>query len=256
MSIGFNITKKWPGQFALAWRFLTIIPFGRDQNFTPERLGKSMAMFPAVGLAMGLALVVLHAVCSPVLPRSLVDLLLITALILMTGGLHMDGFADVIDGLAGGNDREGMLRIMRDSRIGAAGVVGLVLLILFKVVSLNQCPEGFKPALLLCMPCVGRWSMLQLASFSNYAREGEGTGRAFADFASREEYLIGLAFTCAVVLFSLRFKGVLILLLIGGVTYLMTRYFAAKLGGVTGDTQGFAGELNEALFLLLGAVVL
>jgi adenosylcobinamide-GDP ribazoletransferase len=256
MSIGFTMTKEWPGQFASAWRFLTIIPFGRDKDLTPEKLGKSMSMFPAVGLVLGLVLVVLHAVLSPVFPRSLVDLLLITILIVMTGGLHMDGLADVIDGMAGGNDREGMLRIMRDSRIGAAGVVGLVLLILFKVVSLNQSPEGFKPALLLCMPCVGRWSMLQLASFSAYAREGEGTGRAFADFAGRDEFLVGLAFTCVVVFFTLRFKGILILFLIGGATYLMTRYFTAKLGGVTGDTQGFAGEFNEALFLLLGAVIL
>lgn len=256
MMIDYGMIREWPRQFATAWRFLTIIPLGREGDLSPERLGKSMAMFPTVGLVLGLTLVGLHALLSYVFPTLLVDLLVISALILMTGGLHLDGFTDSIDGLAGGRNREEILDIMRDSRVGVIGVIALILLILFKVASLNQCPERWKPGLLLCMPCMGRWSMLQMSAFSRYAREGEGTGKAFADFSGRPEYLVGFVFTSAAVFLALGLKGFLILGLIGLTTYLTTRFFEAKLGGVTGDTHGFTGELSEAVFLLLGAAVL
>jgi adenosylcobinamide-GDP ribazoletransferase len=256
MSVNIGMIRDWPGQFAVAWRFLTVIPAGRDQNLTSERLGRSMAMFPAVGLVLGAVLVLLHSLLEPAFPQLLADLVLITALILMTGAFHMDGFADVIDGLAGGHERETILEVMRDSRIGAFGVTGLILLILFKFVSLNQSAVELKPALLFCMPAVGRWTMLQVASFSTYARKGEGTGKAFADFSGWREYVIGLVFVGAAVLLTLGLRGVLILGLAGLTTYLITLYFSTKLGGVTGDVQGFTGELNEALFLFLGVAFL
>lgn len=256
MRIRIDMIGEWADQFLTAWRFLTVVPSGRDEGLTAERLGKSMLMFPAVGLVLGGILMLLRVFLGSVFPATLVDFMVIAALVLLTGGLHLDGFADVLDGLAGAGDREGALRIMRDSRIGAAGVTGLVLLILLKVIALNQSPEAWKPALVFCMPCVGRWSMLQQAAFSRYAREGEGTGRAFADFAGPREYLWGLLITFTAVAPALGFRGVLVLCLIGLITYLMTRYFARRLGGVTGDTQGFGGELSEGLFLLLGAAFL
>ncbi len=254
MPIGFELIRGWPGLFGTAWRFLTIIPIGTDGETTPERMGRSMSMFPAVGLALGGVLLSLHLLGERFFPRALEDVLLIAVLIGMTGAFHLDGFADLCDGLAGGRDRKTTLSIMRDSRIGAVGVVGVMMLLLIKVTALIESPGQFKPALLLCMPAVGRLAMLQQAAFFPYAREGEGTGKAFADYAGWSEYNIGLLITAVPLLLLLGPRGILILFILTGVTWWTGRDLRKRLGGVTGDTQGFAGELSEALFLIFAVL--
>ena len=91
-----------------------------------------MAFFPAVGITLGLGLVVMNWLLSALIPRAVLDCLLVLTMIAVTGGLHLDGIADLIDGLVGGKDREGVLRIMKESRVGAMGVVGLVMVVLLK----------------------------------------------------------------------------------------------------------------------------
>ena len=87
----------------------------------------------------------------------LVNIVMITALFVITGGLHIDGFMDTVDGLAGGRTKEDVLRIMRDSHVGALGVVGVCLLVLVKWEALNSMESGSKNAALFIMPVVGRW---------------------------------------------------------------------------------------------------
>jgi len=243
-------------RFATAWRFLTIIPAGREGERTAEEMGAAMAMFPAVGFLLGGILLSFHLVLAPVVPPSLEGLLMIILLTGMAGAFHLDGFADVLDGLAGGRDREAILDIMRDSRVGAVGVVGLVLLLLLKVFALIENPATVKGAVLFCLPAVGRLAMVQQAAFSSYARSGPGTGKAFADCVGKREFTVGLVITVLPSFLLLGLKGVLILLVTVIATEGGRRFFVKRLGGVTGDTQGFAGEVAEALFLLCGAVLL
>ncbi len=247
-----NILQK----FATAWRFLTVIPAGKEGERTAEEMGASMAMFPAVGFLLGGILLTLHLLLTPIFPPSLGGLLMISALVIMTGAFHLDGFADVLDGFAGGRDRESILSIMRDSRIGAVGVVGLVLLLLIKVFALIENPEMTKGALLFCLPAAGRLAMLQQAAFSSYARKKEGTGKAFADCAGKGEFTTGLLMTVVPTFLLLGLKGLLLLLVVSLATEGGRYFFDNRLGGVTGDTQGFAGEVGEALFLLCGAMLL
>jgi adenosylcobinamide-GDP ribazoletransferase len=251
-----EVIRNVPRRFATAWRFLTVIPVGRDDIVSPEEMGRSMAMFPAVGLVLGGILLTLQFVLQRIFPPSLGAVLLITLLVVITGAFHLDGFADVLDGFAGGKGRESVLMVMRDSRIGAVGGAGLVLLLMTKVFALAESPGSVKGSLLLCMPAVGRLSMLQQAAFSRYAREGEGTGKVFADVAGKREFRTGLLITLIPVALLLGLRGVFFLLLVGVVNEMGRRFFEKRLGGVTGDTQGFAGEVGETLFLLCGAALL
>ncbi len=238
-------------QFRIALGFLTILPASRSLDATPERLGRSMALFPAVGMMLGLGLVVINGMLDGLLPRAVLDCLLLVMLIVVTGALHLDGIADLIDGLAGGKDREGVLRIMKDSRVGAMGVVGLVMLLLLKYLSLFNLSLETKSAGLIFMLAAGRWVQVVLATSCRYLRGREGTASVFIEHAGERELLVacGTLLIASLVLFGL--PGVFLTFLLGLAAILLIKYFEMRLGGVTGDVLGAASEIIEVLTLIL-----
>ncbi len=238
-------------QFRIALGFLTILPASRSLDATPERLGRSMALFPAVGMLLGLGLVVINGMLDGLLPRAVLDCLLLVMLIVVTGALHLDGIADLIDGLAGGKDREGVLRIMKDSRVGAMGVVGLVMLLLLKYLSLFNLSLETKSAGLIFMLAAGRWVQVVLATSCRYLRGREGTASVFIEHAGERELLVacGTLLIASLVLFGL--PGVFLTFLLGLAAILLIKYFEMRLGGVTGDVLGAASEIIEVLTLIL-----
>ncbi|WP_027716681.1 adenosylcobinamide-GDP ribazoletransferase [Desulfuromonas sp. TF] len=242
--------QEWE-DFRIAGAFLTVLPVARELSMEPPRLGRSMAFFPAVGLVLGLALVVLNWVLTPLIPRAVLDCLLILILIALTGALHLDGIADLIDGLAGGKDKASVLRIMKDSRVGAMGVVGLVMVLLLKYLSLYNTPLDMKSGALIFAPAAGRWVQVVLASFCRYVRSEGGTGSAFVEHVGEREALIatGTLLLAAIVLFGM--KGFFLIFLLGLAVMALIRYFEIRLGGVTGDVLGASTELIEVFTLLL-----
>jgi len=231
--------------------FLTIFPFGNDLPSDPASLGRSMALFPAVGLSMGIGLVVVNALLTPFIPRPVLDCLLVLIMIVATGALHLDGIADLIDGLAGGKDREGVLRIMKDSHVGAIGVVGLVMVLLLKYLSLYNVPLEEKSAALLIVPAAGRWVQVVLAAFCRYIRPEGGTGTAFVDHAGEREFLVGSAITLVAALILFGLKGFALIFFLAVAAAAMIRYFERRLGGVTGDVLGASSELMEVIALIV-----
>ena len=209
-----------------------------------------MTCFPVVGLFLGLVLVAVRYAFGYILLASIVDVLVIAALVVITGALHLDGFADTADGLTGGKNREKALAIMRDNRIGSFAVAGLILLLMLKISALQQVPPEIKNRALLLMPVLGRWSTVQLAFGFTYARSGSGTGLAFTRFAGKREYIIATLITAAVSMGLFWLHGAIILLFIALLTLLLGFFFQRRLGGVTGDIMGAACEINEVVTLL------
>jgi adenosylcobinamide-GDP ribazoletransferase len=238
-------------QFRIAMGFLTLLPVDRSLQVTPERLGRSMALFPASGVVLGLILVILNSLLDAFIPRAVLDCLLLLILIVITGALHLDGIADLLDGLAGGKDRDGILRIMKDSRVGAMGVVGLVMLLLLKYLCLFNLPLELKSAGLIFMPAAGRWVQVVLAVSCRYLRGPEGTGAVFLEHASERELLIASGSLIAVALALFGLQGIFLIFLLGITAMLLIKYFEIRLGGVTGDVLGASSELIEVLALLL-----
>ena len=111
----------------LAIQFLTILPVPSPRRCDPEDLGRATAWFPLVGLLLGGLLWLADLGLTPLFPRHLTDALLVTLLAVLTGGLHLDGLADVCDGLAARGDKQRFLAAMKDSHVGALGAVGLML---------------------------------------------------------------------------------------------------------------------------------
>lgn len=243
-------------RFIISLQFLTIIRLSKNIQVEPKELGRSMGYFPMVGLVLGFILILFNILFLRILPAPVVDGILITILIIFTGALHLDGLGDTIDGLAGGNSKEEILQIMRDSNTGAIGVVGLIMTLLLKYAALVNIPHETKNQVLLAMPMIGRWSMVELSLFSEYARSTNGIGLPFTTYLRKREFLFASAIAILVSFALLGIKGIIIMIVIGLFTLGSARFLKVKIGGVTGDSFGAVNEISEVLVLILVLVFL
>lgn len=242
--------------FLVAMGFLTKIPIPKKLAIDDKNLAKSMAFFPLVGLLLGLILVFLNIVLNPFLPERLINLTLVFGLIFLTGGLHIDGLSDMVDGFcAKTKNKEEILNIMRDSRIGTMGVIAVVLLILFKYELLNIIPTQIKGAALILMCSISRWGQVMVCYFSKYARENDGLGRPFIGNVRKQDFYLATAFIIFISILGWFPKGFLILILISVFTWVLMKYVHKKIGGMTGDTIGALSELAEVSVLLFAFFV-
>ena len=243
--------------FINALQFLTIVTVSKRHPVAEGDLAKSMLYFPVVGFLIGVLLNYSDKALLWVFPHTITNVFLLFISVIITRALHIDGLADTLDGLMGGHDKASRLRIMKDSRLGTAGVLGIVFILLVKYLSLNNLFSDDKAAALLCAPMLARWSQTLMVFKSNYGRE-EGMGSAFvghlrvSGFTAVSALTVGLA--AFVIVREELFTKVLTFAVVCGVvllTLLSRWYFIRRLGGVTGDTIGAVSELNEVLVLLL-----
>jgi adenosylcobinamide-GDP ribazoletransferase len=237
--------------FLRAISFLTILPLGQIPLSEEKELARSMAFFPLAGLVIGLLLAIGYYLLSLILPKSVTLWLTIGLLALLTRGLHLDGFADTMDGLASGGSKEKILEVMRDSHIGAFGVVGLILLIGGKYFALDQIANPSIHYSLILMAVMGRNAMVLVCYRSPYARSEGGLAKPFVENLSAREVLVSSALTFGIAFLLMGAKGIAIFLGIGLFSLGYRYFFIKKLGGVTGDILGAANELAELLCLLL-----
>lgn len=241
--------------FLIALQFLTIIPVPFPLRCEERDLGRSMAFFPLVGVFLGALLVGADYILTLRLPRPVADLLLITLLSAVTGALHLDGLADVCDGLAARGSRERFMEVMKDSRIGAVGVVGLILALLLKYQALLHIPLDYKREALLFFPMVARFSQVQITAGAKGARR-DGLGSAFIGTAGTWQFVSAGVITLAGAWLLLGLRGIYCCLALYIFTWGLKWWFHRKLGGINGDIIGCASELNEILSLLIMLVLL
>ncbi len=274
-------------EYLLALQFFTRIPIrGRLAGwvgFSPELLRASAAHFPGVGVLVGLVAAAAYALLQALLPDTAFTPLAAAALstvvtVLLTGGFHEDGLADLADGLGGSSDRERALEIMKDSRVGAYGAMALVLALLSKVAllailgSVQGVPTGWTEA-----PFMG-WYVCAALSAGHVVSRGlpllliyllphvsdtpasKSKSKPLADHISKGSLTLAffwciLGLTAAgIVLDAIDLIvacsfSVLALLWLG-------RLFKRRLQGFTGDCLGAAQQVCEIAFYLGLAVSL
>lgn len=235
-----------------AWQFLTAVPVSREVHDPgPEELAGSMLWYPFVGILLGGLLAITDVLLGRWLPREVAAALLILLLVAMTRGLHQDGLADALDGLAGGRTPADRLTIMRDPRIGAIGATGLFLSLILRYSALVSVPEAFRFPVLLCMPAIGRWGMVVGAYGASYARAEGGLAAPFLAHLSAKHILGATVVVLCLLVWSFGVVPAMTALLIGGLLSRLTTIFCCHFfGGVTGDTLGATNELTEVSFLL------
>ena len=239
-------------RFLAALQFLTTIPIPGRREVSPEELGRSAGYFPVVGLIIGLILVGLNWLFGLILPSAVVNALLIVSLVVISGALHLDGFVDTCDGIAGHKPTEDRWQVMHDSRVGGFGIVGVVLLLLVKYVSLNSIPEPLLMIALVLMPVISRWAMVYAVFAYPYAKPSD-LGKVFKQGASWPRFTMATLIALAVVVALALLAGlaiIFIMFLTWVMTVAMAAYFKSKFSGLTGDTYGAINELAEVGVLI------
>ena len=244
--------------FFIALQFLTRVPVPAWVGFEPEWLNLSARHFPLVGLLVGgVAAAVLWAGHTLFTPPVAVGLS-IAATLLLTGGFHEDGWADTCDGLGGAVARERALVIMKDSRIGAYGAMGLVLMLGLKAAALVSLPwQQAVPGLLLAHTASRAAAVLWIRLLT-YAGDVEHTkAKPLARTISAAGTAVAFGWVAMLAAgLALGHRGGLGavgggLLLATATTAACARLWRRRLGGYTGDTLGATQQVAE-LSVLLG----
>jgi adenosylcobinamide-GDP ribazoletransferase len=210
-----------------------------------------MAFYPVVGAALGSLMVGVYLAGVEVFPEGVLRPALVVLLIILTGGLHLDGLADVCDGFYAGRTQADALRIMKDPHLGTMGVVGITSVLLMKVVLLSFLPAAVLCSALLIIPAISRGGMVWGTWMAPYARPEGGTGEIF--FRTLRPRYVWIA-TIFLGIWTMLFAGwpaVILLMLAIGITTLFVGWCCRRIGGMTGDTLGALNELLELVTLAL-----
>lgn len=233
----------------IAGRFLTRLPFP-DCRFDRADLGRSVVYYPLVGLLIGVLLAAAGWMLSA-WPEAVGATLVLILWIWLTGILHLDGLADSADALIGGlGSRERSLEIMKDSAIGTAGVVALIMVLVSKWAGLQALLSHGGLNELLCVPVLARALLLVLFLTTPCARK-DGLAVELVAALPRRLAWGGVGLACIGGIFILGPAAVLACGFAVGLLYLLRHIMMNRLGGVTGDTAGALVELTEAGLLLL-----
>ena len=240
--------------FLIALQFLTRIPLQLDPPPQAGETGRSLLYYPLVGLVIGFLLwLSAHLLAGQ--GHLLAAALLCLVWVLITGGLHLDGMADTVDGWLGGlRDRERTLAIMQDPATGPMGTLSLILVLLLKFAALYTLLEDSRYAVLLLPPVLGRTAGLVLLATTPYVR-----ARGLAELLTREAdswYCLRISALAAAAVFMLApLAGALAIVLSTALLLGWRRLLLQRLGGFTGDTTGALIEGVEVSTLVLLALV-
>ena len=237
-------------RFTIAVQFLTVFPLSTKHRFDEVDLGKSMLYFPLVGLGIGAILVCIRILLSPYLPAAVTDALVITVLIVISGAMHIDALADTSDAVFSGKDKSVKLQIMKDSAVGAMGVVSIVVVILLKYAALVALSTTLKNKALLLMPLLGRWTQVIVAYCSDYAGLSKGLGFPFTTHVSLTILILTALMSGIASFYLFSLSGLIVVGAVGVTALLYSFFFKWLLGGVTGDVLGASTELTEVGVLI------
>lgn len=241
--------------FFTAVMFYTRIPCPKWVDHDPDYLNLATRYFPLIGWIVGGLGAGSFYLSSLILPSEISILLSMIATILITGGFHEDGFADVCDGFGGGWTKDKILKIMKDSVLGAYGVIGLILILLLKYLSLTAILELAGMEVLcftiLASHTLSRTAPVWLIWSSEYARENEDSkAKPIAKQMSLTTLLIATFIGLLALLLFFNYKALIFILLLLLIKSGFKRYFEKWIGGYTGDCLGAVQQVSEVLIYI------
>lgn len=240
--------------FILGLQFLTRLPINIKIEFDKKILSKTPIFFPVIGMIIGGIAGIVYYLLS-FLNKDIAALGAVLSLVVVTGGLHMDGLSDTCDGFFSSRTREKVLEIMKDSRVGTFGVIAIVFDILLKYVLLRNMELGVVVPSLILSCAIGRTIIVMFISFGKSARPG-GMGEIFTSENSKGYFVWSLIilFVFGVVIVKYVFLMVFFAAIIFSLLFM--RYSYIIIGGVTGDIYGAVCELSEIVAMMAFLLVM
>lgn len=230
---------------AAALQFITILPAGKTPRFKPREM---IAYFPVTGLLLGTILALFDALAGMAWSPATVAVLDTILLMVLTGALHLDGLGDTADGLLGHRPREKALAIMKDSRIGAMGLVAVTGCLAMKWAGISGLAEN-RCLLLLLVPAWSRSGMLFGIKYLPYGRPEGGTGHAlFSESLTWQDFRWMLPLLVLTLLAGWQGFGMVLTFIV--LTTVLIAYFGKRMGCITGDMLGCMTEVLEACLFI------
>lgn len=232
----------------LAISFYTRLPIATN-TLEYSQLPQAAIYLPIIGWLVGGGTAAAFYVSALLWSKVTAIIIALITGVLLTGGLHEDGFADVCDGFGGGYDKARILAIMKDSHIGVYGVLGLLLLLGLKISVLSELPTANLPLILLAGHSVSRFAPLLLMHYYDYARIDNSKVVA-AVYTPNKKELVVAAVCAGLPLLLLPALCSLAILTVLCVNYWLGLYFYRHIGGYTGDCLGASQQIAEIIFYL------
>ncbi len=223
-----------------AVRFLTIVPLPGGEDTDAQELGSAAPLFPVVGLLIGAVTAAAAVGLWNVFPPAVAAVLLSVAMLAVSGGFHMDGLSDTADGFFSSRGKQRMLEIMKDSRVGAMGVIAILCVFALKVAALASLEQADAVKAAFLMPVAGRCGLTLGINGLPSARPDGGLGRLFCQKRSWRQAVWATVVLAAAGWFALAAVAAAL-----AVIGLFSLYCYRKIGGATGDTLGATCELAE-----------
>ena len=243
---------------------MTRIPIKADVGFD-EEFHKSIVYFPLVGFVIGLISFVIGSFAIEIFDPFITSIFIVAGEVILTGGLHIDGLGDTFDAIYSNRDKERMLEIMKDSRLGTNSLLAILFLILIKIGLLNSAINGNLMYLIIFMPMISRLGVIVML-YKTVTPRKVGMGNIFIGKATLGMFTTAIVYTVAIIIIISKFIFLstnlnIIKLLISIVAvmlfdYLFKNHIYKKIDGVTGDILGCTIELGELIFLLFSYIVI
>ena len=254
-----TLAKEWR-YFLLAVGFFTRIPVPAFANFEEQELNHSAKYFPLVGIIVGLMGAVVFVLATWILPINIAVLLSMVATIYVTGAFHEDGLADSIDGIGGGWDKERILTIMQDSRLGTFGALALFLMLFAKYQVLNALPAQTVALVLVAAHALSRLCAVYVIATLSYVKVS-GKAKPLASKVQMKDLAVATIFSLLplVLLYGYLFSdaidvgnvvifSLIWLLSVGSIWVWWRNKIKRWLGGYTGDCLGAMQQMTELAF--------
>lgn len=243
-------------RLGLAIQTMTRLPLKKQFEVTCQDYADSVAWFPLTAFLAGLVMLAVYQIFFLTGISWLASFMCVIAACLFTGGLHIDGFADVCDAFFAGKSKERTLEILKDSRIGTYGVLGIVFVIAVKTILISALSTQNILWTLLAAPVCGKIPMVLCARLSHYPRQ-DGMAKCIVENLKTNITVIAIAVCSAIViLLSGFYAGTVAIacgIAIGAVMHFVSE---KKISGATGDVLGACNELGEIACLLIMAVMI
>lgn len=239
-------------------QFFTRIPIRVNIGFD-EEFHKTMYYFPLVGFVLGILYFIIGLVSSFLFDSYITSVNILISTVILTGGLHLDGVGDTFDGIYSYRDKEKILEIMKDSRLGTNAMLSVLFLMLMKLGLIYSIVQSGQLYNLIFMPVFARMAIV-IACYKSVTPRKNGMGNVFIGKPSLKMILTGIVYTVILIiimgitLFNLNSLDLIKVIAFIPIMIILSRcfvrYIYSKIDGLTGDILGCISELMEVMYLI------